>query len=385
MRILSHVFLAFLGISSGLLMSEFILRLAVPQRMFALPPLYRDDSRTVFSLLENYVGTFAMREFSCTVVTNSIGLRDHEVPPKTDRTFRILGLGDSFSFANGVELHETYFKRLEATLKINGKRVEVINCAVPGFGPSQEFETLKKYRDLLQPDAVLIGFFVGNDFVESMDLYDDDGNPLMHIEDGYIVTNKPADKEKSIIRDVTKQARAYLNTSSHLYVFMRDRLSSLLGRWGLLPFDLVPEFCEKEYSARMQRGVETTRAVLHELAAYTRAQRLPLLAVVLPTIYQVDTEAWDLYVTGLKLDATRYDLDKPQRVLGEILANESIQFIDVLPALRANARKGQRQFFPVDGHLNAAGHIVIADAIASYVGAHPLVSASVVSNPYPSK
>jgi hypothetical protein len=50
--------------------------------------------------------------------------------------------------------------------------------------------------------------------------------------------------------------------------------------------------------------------------------------------------------------------------LGAWCKQRDVLFIDTLPALRASAKASDKPlYWPKDGHANAAGHAVIADAI----------------------
>jgi hypothetical protein len=61
-----------------------------------------------------------------------------------------------------------------------------------------------------------------------------------------------------------------------------------------------------------------------------------------------------------------YDLEKPQRIFAEFFAANGIEYIDLLPALRAEARAAQL-YFPADQHWNIRGNEtasrLLADAL----------------------
>jgi lysophospholipase L1-like esterase len=116
----------------------------------------------------------------------------------------------------------------------------------------------------------------------------------------------------------------------------------------------------------MQKNWAKTQTILSDFGKATRANGQRLIIVILPAIYQVYNSAWDEYIRALKLDPTRYDLEKPQKVLMEFCKAEGIECVDALPALRAGATNAGL-YFPVDGHPTAAGHKVIAEAIREYL------------------
>lgn len=368
-KLLSTILLLLLSTVASLLLGEAMVRMVAPQRLQNTPAMFTSDDFLVFKLQPHYEGTYTTYEFETPISTNSIGLRDNEIGPKQENGVRIVGLGDSFSFANGVTLDQTYFKRVESRLSsAYGRPVELINCAVPSYSPLQSFRMLQKYGMAFDPDIVVMGFFVGNDFVESMDLFDAEGKPLLTASNGNLVSVKASDREneRGIIRPLTTTVRAHLASHSHLYVFLRDRMSNMLSKAGLRPFNLPPEFCAKEYSPRMVQGWAITSSILRDLSEYVRGHNKRLVVVVLPAIYQVYTKSWDEYINALKLNPDLYDLDKPQKLLAEFCRDERIEMVDVLPALRSNSTKAQL-FFPVDGHPTKEGHEIISEVLAGYL------------------
>ena len=165
----------------------------------------------------------------------------------------------------------------------------------------------------------MMGFFVGNDSVGSGDLYDSSGAPVIGVEDGWLKSTEGRDQEGGIVRAITSPFRSFLSARSHLYVFLRDRSSQLSSKFGLRPFNLPPEFCEVEYSARMIDRWSQTQSILVDLAAYTKQNEQRFIIVILPTIYQVYQRSWNEYIAALHLEPGRYDLDKRQKLLAEFV------------------------------------------------------------------
>ncbi len=354
------------GILAAIVSGELFIRLLSPQRLDNNLACFEPDSMLVFSMQEGYRTIHSSFEFSVPVEINSLGLRDRELQPKSSHVTRIVGLGDSFTFGNGVTIEQTFLKRLEACISTPSDPVEVINCGVPAYGPLQEHRFLNKYRSRLQPNIVLLAFFVGNDFNESSDLYDNMGNPTLRVVDGNLVSILSGEREHSVIRRVTQPLRAFLSTSSHLYIFLRDRSSQLLSRFGLRPFNLPPDFCRREFSERMQRNWEYTQTILQHAAQQTAEHNERFIVLILPTSYQVYQATWDEYIAALQLDPREYDLEKPQRLLKEFFSHHGIEWVDALPVLR-NKIIGPPLFFSVDGHLTPEGHAIVGQALCEYL------------------
>lgn len=100
-----------------------------------------------------------------TYTINRSGFRGPDYPvDKGPSDIRIVGLGDSFMYGNGVSDEDIFMARLSS--KLNDAYPEaswqLINTAVGGYNTVMEVETLKEKGLQYQPDIVLI-LFVGND------------------------------------------------------------------------------------------------------------------------------------------------------------------------------------------------------------------------------
>jgi len=118
----------------------------------------------------NHEQTFdgcGVRIKSTHIKINSDGLRDYEYDiNKSNNTFRIIVLGDSFSFGWGVELDDVYMKVLERKLNNLSKEIkyEVINLGVAGYNSKQEVELFKLKGIKYKPDLIIIGFTNNDDY-----------------------------------------------------------------------------------------------------------------------------------------------------------------------------------------------------------------------------
>jgi lysophospholipase L1-like esterase len=92
---------------------------------------------------------------------NSTGFRDREFPKtKQSSTFRIICLGDSWTFGANVGQQDAYPQRLQALLRqeFSEAEFEVFNLGVLGYSSYQGLELLKKNISELLPDLVVIAF-----------------------------------------------------------------------------------------------------------------------------------------------------------------------------------------------------------------------------------
>lgn len=116
-----------------------------------------DNPRIVYELRPRLDVVFA----GARMTTSDSGHRGADVSKqKADGAFRIVGIGDSYMFGQGVSDDETYLSLLPQFLSRGG--IETVNLAVPGYNTAMEAATLRQRGPDLQPDLILIEI-VGND------------------------------------------------------------------------------------------------------------------------------------------------------------------------------------------------------------------------------
>lgn len=101
---------------------------------------------------------------------NADGLNERSDYPVENpvKTFRIMTLGDSFTFGQYVDTEENYPEKLEDLLNrklpcADIKKFEVINLGVPGYDPEYSAHRFKTRGQKYEPD-LLLWFIPDNDF-----------------------------------------------------------------------------------------------------------------------------------------------------------------------------------------------------------------------------
>ena len=104
---------------------------------------------------------------------NLLGLRGPLVTPeKPPGVFRILGLGDSFTFAVGVREPDTFLRRLESQLNIerpaggDAPTFQVLNAGTQGYNIRDEVLYLEHRWLPLAPDLVLVSFYLNDAYAD---------------------------------------------------------------------------------------------------------------------------------------------------------------------------------------------------------------------------
>lgn len=156
---------------------------------------YTYDKDLIYSGVKNTTYTNSSPEYSEKVSTNTYGYRDYEFKKKKPGSYRILAVGDSFTFGLGIETNDkTYPKLLEKYLKtrpeLKNKDIEVFNIAAKGYSPDQEYRQIQKEVSILEPDMILWNFSLPGDMYNLLhegkwpipSLYDVDENKLVPLD-----------------------------------------------------------------------------------------------------------------------------------------------------------------------------------------------------------
>lgn len=296
---------------------------------------------------------------------NSRGYYDDEFAlPKPTDAFRIVALADSFG-RGSVPKPFNFLTLLEEELDgwpADGKRVDVCNLGVNGIGPAHYLALLEAEAPALQPDLVLLCFFVGNDFSEDLV-----GEAFASRWEAFYV-----------YRVATRLTRAWRSLAAARGAAGAAAGDSIEGDptpphvldWRLeqpgLPFDYYWRvqkdrtrfFDPKQSDAIYQRSIEIVADIQR---AATKLTGRPLVVVVAPDETQVDPEL------RAKLEAEigfALDAEKPIRRLREAWSAEGFLLIDPLDALRRGRAETGRVYLLQETHWNANGNRVVAEFIA---------------------
>jgi hypothetical protein len=166
-RLSTRLLLVLAGLTIGLTVVEVGLRLIG----YSFPLFYTTDMERGVALSAGAEGWYR-REGRNYVRINSAGLHDVEHSKrKPPNTVRIAVIGDSYAEALQVPLENTFWavmaEKIEQCPLYAGRRVEVINFGVSGYGTAQELITLRQKVWDYAPDIVLLAFCTGNDITDN--------------------------------------------------------------------------------------------------------------------------------------------------------------------------------------------------------------------------
>jgi lysophospholipase L1-like esterase len=275
----------------------------------------------------------ATGEFSFETRHSSLGLRDVEhSAKKPPGSFRILGLGDSFTYGSGAAFEDTYLVRLEQLLNRRPgahPRVEIVKAGISRYFPEPERLLLEHYGLALEPDLVIVAF-VPNDVI---DTYVGLG-AVTPSADGFLMSREASE----------------LGPLGH-WLFVHSYAGrAVLARWVAHRIAArYPVFWDDIYVAngRYEKAWRRVEAEYRRMADLAGSRGARLVIVQIPL-----HGPWN-----------RPGVSYPAARLSAWAAANGAFFIDTLPALAAASGTGAKLYWDRDGHCTAAGYRVIAEAV----------------------
>ena len=273
---------------------------------------------------------------------NSRGFNDIEFGPKLATTRRILALGDSFAFGV-VPYRYNYLTLVEERLKVGGAEVEVLNAGVPSTGPRDYLELFVREGLALQPDAVLLSFFIGNDFELPV--------KRKVYEYSYVAT---------LIWTTYKLLRHYVPPALSQRSEYCDECPNFDQEF-FLSIETQRSNLYVNDDRPISGGIDYAIEALAEIKRLCDERHIQLFVVVIPDEVQVNMALQKEIMSRLPPGAN-WENTRPNRLLEERLDRLGISYLDLYPEF-AEASKTDVLYRPRDTHWNIAGNRLAAEAI----------------------
>ncbi|MFH1419530.1 MAG: hypothetical protein ABII12_14740 [Planctomycetota bacterium] len=366
-----RLLLLVLSLVCAVAVSESALALFLPQKTInqvwmTAPAMFRSSDILPYELKPNYRGRYVKPEFVTPVEINSQGYRGEEFDVAKSGRFRILAIGDSFTFGYTGPAAESYPSLLQQNLgnALDDDSIEVINAGfAAGYFPDTYYLYLKERGLKLAPDLILIGFFIGNDIdwgekgaSTKWVRIDDKGLPLQieseiaHVENGCWVARTRAPRYRIPFVRNSHVAQACV---AGVKFFFRPRLSSYFNLY----------IYRKNYLDRTNKAVQLVQSMFVAMSDLAKTRQIPLVVVMIPTREQV-------YPSEYPFDEypceEGYDLEKPQTIFARFFDEQGIAYLDLLPRLREEPAD-QSLYYEKDMHWNRKGNEVASKAIAEHL------------------
>ena len=262
------------------------------------------------------------------------------------------------------------FERREGTHKI-----DIINAGYPGTHTGEELAMLKKYGLQYNPDLVVLGFFVGNDFV--------DANPDRKriVVNGSYVDISKSREHKLLGYPIIAQSRLLLFIEQKYRVYAESRRAQTEARGQPAQSGT---FSEETYlgieRARLeffnsnpaslkawQANIDYIFQSISEMDALLKSRNIKFVVAIYPDEFQVNDAVLKAIFEKYKLNPADYDLHLAQNLLKSFLQSKGIPFIDFLDRFRAEGKEHDLYSLR-DTHWNAAGIQLAADILFEDLG-----------------
>jgi acetyltransferase AlgX (SGNH hydrolase-like protein) len=323
------------------------------------------------------------REYTTEVAINSNGLRDPErAYAAAPGTFRILALGDSFVEGYTVDMDRTVTQVLENALGGPGCPVEVLNGGTHAYSTDQEYLFYLDQGVRYSPQVVLL-FAYYNDVLWNLAVnYYGSPKPLLKpVGDRLVLSNDPVPVPYRGPTPAPPPPPPAPKLRSAAFEWAKDRLArgaprafNMLARTGLWermggdePDDQMRVF-KRRQQPLIETAWERTDAILRALSREAAARGTRFALVYVPSRMEVSDRDWELTRLAYDLDEKAWDLGLVARRFAEIGASAGFPLIDLTPDLRRASRGVLGEpYFVHDGHWNAVGHRVAAEAIERFL------------------
>lgn len=404
-RLLMKLSLILISLFIGCLLVEIALRIIG----YSYPIFYTTDYYTGYSPQPGVEGWFWV-ENKVYVRINSQGFRDREHSvTKPANTVRIAVLGDSFAEARQVPVEQTFWAQMEQQLQscpqFAGKKVEVINFGVGGYGTAQELLTLQQRVWAYSPDIVILAVTTFNDIIDNY-------RPLKQTEEiPYFVYSNTRLVYDASFRDSpayrwhdSKMFRAwmwlhnhsrFIQLLHHAQYAIRTRISDWRARRRLAQTQAAPQSAAQQSSGPQLQPTRTSAALAEDVGYNNMIYRAPeddtwreawrvTEGLITETRNEVEQHGAKFLLVTISTDIQVYpnrqvrealmkrvqvnDLFYPDVRLQALAEREGMQFLDLAKPMQEYA--DQTGIFlhgfgsdAGNGHWNEAGHRLAAELI----------------------
>ncbi|HKU61686.1 MAG TPA: SGNH/GDSL hydrolase family protein [Gemmatimonadales bacterium] len=303
------------------------------------------------------------------------GFRNPRVPDSAE----VVTIGDSQTYGVGLPRRSSWPAQLS---KLTGR--SLYNASLPSYSPVQYHELLRRYALPLRPRAVIVGFYFGNDLLESYRIV----YGLRH----YTALRRPNMPPPNTLRRASKarglsaRARRWLSAHSVLYRATIAVLGGRAQRAELVFLDADKELVRFNHghtstvftpayrlrsldlSAKVVReGLRLSRLELQEMARLCDSAGVALTIALIPTkerVYQPLIEADPVVSRNAELRRMLANEAEANQEIRASLDEKGIHYVDLLSPLREVVGRTAIYAPDDDGHPTAAGYAVIARALS---------------------
>jgi lysophospholipase L1-like esterase len=299
-----------------------------------------------YDAVHNYHGV----EYQLTI--NSHALRNEDVIiPKPPNTYRVIALGDSITAGPGVNLKDTFVKRLERLLQAESptRPVEIVNAGTNDYGTAQELTWLQERGLSYEPDLVILNVYLNDSLIFRKH------TPWMVVPVNFLSRRSAAYYYyRTALR---KRLVAQAEMSPGFRFRFQEEWDSGAWKTDSEALTLLIQNANHDFGlAWQENGLVNINQGISQLMQIADEHQFEVLIVIFPVDVQVYTQV-----------DTPLGLERPQNELVAYAQGQNIPVLDVLPLLRTHRTK---ELFFDRAHLTLEGHQIVAQAIFQVLHQH---------------
>lgn len=307
------------------------------------------DENLSYGMGKNLDFKFQTKEWSAHVRTNEFGYRG---PSFLEEKPSIFLIGDSMIQALQVSEGRTGADILQKLLNQNSQNYQVHNLGIGSYSTIQYYNQLRIYGEKWPPKIAILTIFP-NDIPTDY---------FRHVASG------AAHDASDIVVRLAPEPIAYPEGFQRLYLYwawkhfwrvVTNKIENPDGYWGVFnendPYKLTELYLKASKDWADKHGVKLI------------VTAFPFPNQVGPG--QIPPGYHTIATTRNEFESREY---YPNR-LREIAEKNKIPYLDLLSALRVYAKKGEKLYFPIDGHFNELGNQRFAEILFQYLVSNKLI------------
>jgi lysophospholipase L1-like esterase len=296
------------------------------------------------------------------------GFRNARVPQRAD----VVAIGDSQTYGVSAAATDSWPAWLT---RLSGH--SVYNLAVPGYDTPQYERLLTEHARRLSPEIVVVGFYFGNDLAGTHAVLAGKTSIDAMLESPdtrFLGPLRTWLARHSVAYQASKLGFGSIVDRLRFHERQRDT-----GLVRLVHPDLRTVFEPETRAAALDparqavdEGLDWSLESLVRMRDLCAREDIRFLVLLIPTKESALWAIVDEAVSEPGRSQVARVVELETRVRGRVAAHlgaAGVEFIDALPALREAARAARLYPGGVDGHPNAAGYRILAQAVAERIGA----------------
>jgi len=319
---------------------------------------YKDGN--FYSFTPNSTFKVYHSEYENTVHINLLGGRSTVAPDeKVDTANLIPFIGDSFVMGVGVEDSENMVSLIKKSTRLNFLNLGVSGTCIP----RQRMIINRRYNDLGNPNFVIYGFFIGNDFDDIRNLF---------------LTKSPLSdsirfKERTLLKNqpntttVSGKINNYISNNNllkriYFLHYIKQKILNIKKKRHDKNFDNMEPVYHMLDSSNTKYIQQARTLIDQEIELLSKEPYEPIV-IIIPDRSQMDNSLRKKLADDYNINENKISIFLPQQILKEALHKYKIKYIDPTDCIISHFNEGML-YYKIDNHFTKLGHKVISECIS---------------------